>query len=205
MQQAAKFSVFEKQQIGLAKGDKIRITANGFSNEKTRLNNGNILSVKGFNKDGNIVALRGKKEIVLDKNYRNFTHGYYTTSPASQGKSVNKVIIIQSSASGKASSREQFYVSATRGKFGIKIFTDDKEFMMKSIQRSSSGKTATELAESSQAKNLSQKERFNRKTNIYRTTASKVKDTWHKTKEKVANINQKIKQDVQPKAPIRAK
>lgn len=146
IQEAKKFSVYKTEELSLAKGDQIRITQNGFSNEKKRLNNGNILSVKGFDRSGNIIASTGKNELVIDKSYGNLTHGYYTTSPASQGKSVNRVIIMQSSMTGRAASKEQFYVSASRGKFAISIHTDDKEFLLDSVQRSSARMTATELA-----------------------------------------------------------
>lgn len=195
----SKFSVFEKQKIALAQGDKIRLTSNGTSNEKKRLNNGDILTIQGFDKSGNILACKGKNSkttLTLDQNYRNLTHGYYTTSPASQGKSVNKVIIMQSSASGKASSKEQFYVSASRGKFAISVYTDDKDYMLKSVQRSASRMAAVEIAPN-QNKNLDLKERFKRKENIYRTAISKSKDLWHNSKQKIANLNQIIRNNVQ--------
>ncbi len=149
MHEASKFSVYQSEGLKLAKGDKIRITQNGFSNEKKRLNNGNILSVKGFDKKGNIIASTGKNEVVVDRSFGNFTHGYYTTSPASQGKSVNRVIVLQSSLTGKAGSKEQFYVSASRGKFAISIHTDDKEGLLNSIQRSSARITAMDMAKNS--------------------------------------------------------
>ena len=88
-------------------------------------------------KNGDIVAYKGKDKVTIDKEYGNFTHGYYTTSPSSQGKSVNRVIIMQGTSTGKAASKEQFYVSASRGKFAISVHTDDKEHLMKSVQNSS--------------------------------------------------------------------
>lgn len=198
---SAKFSVYEKRQLALSEGDKIRISQNGFSNEKKRLNNGNILSVKGFDKDGNILAKRGKTDLTLDKNYRNFTHGYYTTSPASQGKSVERVIIMQSKASGKAASKEQFYVSASRGKFAISVYTDDKDFMLKSVQRSSQRQTAMEVAKEQPSK----KERFKKEAGIYRAAFSKVKDLWSKSKQSVTQLMKEKTQHVKPKAPIRTR
>ena len=140
---AQAFSVYRKEQIDVAVGDKLRITQNGFSANKKRLNNGNILTVTGFDQEGNIMGIRGKTKVTLDKGYRNLTHGYYTTSPASQGKTANKVIILQDSSSGRAASKEQFYVSASRGKFEIAIHTDDKTALRRSAQRSSLRITAT--------------------------------------------------------------
>ncbi|MEL6257057.1 MAG: AAA family ATPase, partial [Bacteroidota bacterium] len=202
LDQAEKFSVYQKEQIPIAEGDKLRITQNGFDMNRKRLNNGQIVSVKGFSPEGHILASRGKSELILDKNYRNFTHGYYTTSPASQGKSVEKVLIMQSSSSGKATSKEQFYVSASRGKFGISIYTDDKRYLMQSVQRSTTRTTAMEIAGD---KVLSLKDRHERTTSMYRAAFSKVKSLWDRSKEKVANINQNIKQHVQAPRPVRSK
>ena len=152
---ASKFSVYQKEEIQLAKGDQIRITQNGFTTSRKRLNNGNILTVKGFDKKGNILASTGRNDITLSKDYGHLTHGYYTTSPASQGKSVNRVIILQSTLTGKAASKEQFYVSASRGKFAISIHTDNKETLLRNIQRSSQRMTASEVA----GGNLAQQEK----------------------------------------------
>ena len=149
------------------------------------------------------MATRGRSKLLLDKNYRNFTHGYYTTSPASQGKSVEKVLIMQSSSSGKATSQEQFYVSASRGKFGISIYTDDKRFSLAfKFRHSTTRTTASEVASNQK---LTLKDRYQRSTNIYRASVSKVKSLWDKSKEKIANVNQNIKKHVQTPRPIRTK
>lgn len=145
LQEGKKYSVFEKAEISLAAGDKIRITQNGFSNDKKRLNNGNIITVKGFDQDGNILAYTGQNNITLDKEHRNFTHGYCTTSHSSQGKTVDKVLIAQSAMSFGASSREQFYVSVSRGKTGISIYTDNKQELKEAIQQSGQRQTAAEV------------------------------------------------------------
>jgi len=141
---AQAFSVYRKEELKVAVGDRLRITRNGSSVEGKRLDNGNMLTVTGFDRHGNIEGIRGRTKLTLDKEYRNFTHGYYSTSPASQGKTANKVIIMQDSSSGKAASKEQFYVSASRGKFEIAIHTDDKQGLIRAAQRSSARTTATE-------------------------------------------------------------
>lgn len=207
LKDAKKFSVYSQEEISLAKGDQIRITQNGFSSEKKRLNNGNILSVKGFDKQGNIIASTGKNEVTLDKNYGNLTHGYYTTSPASQGKSVNRVIIMQSSHTGRAASKEQFYVSASRGKFAISIHTDDKEQLMRSVQRSSHRMLASEVVNNRQKVETTMKDKLKVIGSIYRTGLSKVanlKDTWQ---NKTAGVISMISKPPQPvkHAPVRTK
>ena len=173
---AKDFSVYEKKEIRLAKNDSIRITENSRSMEGKRLDSGNNLKVKGFTKGGDILATTGKRDMVLSKDFGHFKHGYYTTSPASQGKSVNRVIVMQSSLSGKAASKEQFYVSATRGKFSISVHTDDKNNLMRSVGRSTQRMTAHDVVEgkkpSSKVKDI--KEKFKKFGSIYRAVKSKV-------------------------------
>lgn len=136
------------------------------------------MTVHGFDKGGNVLAFKGDKAkniITLDKDYRNMTHGYYTTSPASQGKSVDKVIVMQSSASGKASSKEQFYVSASRGKFSISVYTDDKQYLLKSVKQSTTRTTAM-------------KWRLPRKICGISTSARKIFSKWQFPNQKICGI-----------------
>ncbi len=206
MKEARKFSVYQKEDIALAKGDQIRITQNGFSNERKRLNNGNILSVKGFDKQGNIIASTGRNDVVLGEDYGNFTHGYYTTSPASQGKSVNRVIIMQSSMTGKAASKEQFYVSASRGKFAISIHTDDKQSLLRNVQRSSQRMTASEVAGIAKTENF-MKEKLKKIGSLYRAGKSKVANFHEKWQNKTAGIISMTSKPPQvvKHAPVRTK
>jgi conjugative relaxase-like TrwC/TraI family protein len=137
------FSVFNRSELELAKGDKIRVTQNGKTLEGKRLNNGSVYTVKGFDREGNILANNGS---TISKDYGNFAHGYAVTSHSSQGKTVDKVIIAQSSMSFRASSVEQFYVSVSRGKESVAIYTDDKRELFSAVNRSGQRMTATELA-----------------------------------------------------------
>ncbi len=207
MAEASKFSVYRSETIALSQGDKIRITQNGFSNERARLNNGNILTVTGFDKQGNIRTSTGKNEIVLARNFGNLTHGYYTTSPASQGKSVNRVIIMQSSMTGKAASKEQFYVSASRGKFAISIHTDDKQGLLSSIQRSAQRMTASEVGQELVKTEKSMKDKLKIIGSIYQAGKSKVANINEKWQDKKAAIISVVSKPIKPvkNAPIRAK
>ncbi len=152
--EAVKFSVYETKQVQLAKGDIIRVSQNGFSEDKKRLNNGNVLRVSGFDKDGNIIANTGTQNIILDKNHRNFNYGYCSTSHSSQGKTVDKVIISQSSVSNRAVSKEQFYVSVSRGKSGISIYTDDKAGLRQAVVSTSQRTNALDIFGSKQVPKL---------------------------------------------------
>jgi len=145
-----KFQVYRQEKLALAEGDKLRITQNGYVPEtreglkgtKTRLNNGDIYRIEGFTAHGDIKLANG---FVVPKDYGGLAHGYVLTSHASQGKTVDKVLLALGSESLAAANREQFYVSVSRGREAVKLYTDDKAAMMDAIQDSSARLSATEL------------------------------------------------------------
>jgi ATP-dependent exoDNAse (exonuclease V) alpha subunit len=82
---------------------------------------------------------------VIGKEFGHVAHGYVVTSHASQGKTVDKVLIGQSSLSLPASGREQFYVSVSRGREQALVFTDDKEALVGAVGRGTEKLTAREV------------------------------------------------------------
>lgn len=139
---SANYHLYESKQLSVSKGDRIRITGNGTGNDGKHLFNGTMYKIEGFDKGGNIRLSNGS---VLSKNYGHFTAGYVVTSYASQGKTVDKVIISQSSMSFRASSREQFYVSVSRGRQAVSIYTDDKTELLHAVKQSNERRSAIEL------------------------------------------------------------
>jgi len=178
MNEVGKFSVFEKKPLPLAIGDQIRITKSGSTLDAHRLENGDMMKVKGFSDDGNIKAFTGRKTVTIDKDFGHLAHGYTVTSQKSQGKTVNKVIIMQGSVSGKASSMEQFYVSASRGKFSISVHTDDKDLLLHNIKRTSKRMTAMEVAGEKEKNNVLTKKFNKEKENTPAKSASKLNTEW---------------------------
>ncbi len=142
LSQAEKFQIYEERKIALAKGDHIRITEGHKSLEGKRLNNGAIYEVKNIDDTGNIVL---KNDWVIDSSKGNFDHGYVATSISSQGKTIDHIFLAQGSDYAGAASTEQFYVSVSRGKKSVEIFTDDKIEIRNQIQHSNQDKSATEL------------------------------------------------------------
>lgn len=145
---AANYNLFEIKNLTVSKGDRIRITGNGKSKEGRHLFNGNMYKIEDFDPHGNMRLSNGS---MLPWDYGHFTSGYVVTSHASQGKTVDKVIISQSSLSFKASSAEQFYVSVSRGRQGVSIYTDDKTALLQAVSKSNQRKSATELLKSSKS------------------------------------------------------
>ncbi len=144
---AKQFNVFEQRELGVAVGDTIRLTQNGKDARGGRLNNGAVYRVEGFSADGGLKVLpeSGGAARVLPKEFGHLAHGYVTTSHAAQGKNVDHVFIAQGAESLAASSREQFYVSASRGKRSVRIYTDDKMELARAVERSGERVAASEL------------------------------------------------------------
>ncbi|QOJ14828.1 MAG: relaxase domain-containing protein [Planctomycetia bacterium] len=143
LDQADRFQVFRPSVLPVAPGDLLRITRNGTTADgEHRLNNGALYTVKGFTKDGDIRLTNGW---TVAADYGHLAHGYVVTSHASQGKTVDRVFIGQSSDSFPASSREQFYVSVSRGRERATVYTDDKESLLEAVSRSDERLTATEF------------------------------------------------------------
>jgi conjugative relaxase-like TrwC/TraI family protein len=130
--QLDKLTACQRKELALAAGDKLQLKANGRSVENRKLVNGELVTVKAVQPDGRIALADGR---VLDKNFRQFVRGYAITSYASQGKSVDYVLFSDSAAKA-ATNQQQWYVTISRGKKGIHIFTTDKEQLRESITRS---------------------------------------------------------------------
>lgn len=145
LDQAARYTVFHQRKLSLSTGDRVRITRNGTTVAGDhRLNNGDLFTVTDFSPDGDLV-LDNKWRVAKD--YGHLAHGLVVTSHASQGKTVHRVFIGQSAQSFPASSREQFYVSASRGREQVLVFTDDKAELLDAISRSDERLSGTELVE----------------------------------------------------------
>jgi ATP-dependent exoDNAse (exonuclease V) alpha subunit len=121
----------------------VRITKNGCTADgEHRVNNGDLRRIKTFDEQGRIVFDNGW---VLAKDFGHLAHGYVVTSHASQGRTVDVVLVGQASESFPASSKEQFYVSASRAKKKVVVYTSDKESLKQAIEQSDERLSATEL------------------------------------------------------------
>jgi conjugative relaxase-like TrwC/TraI family protein len=132
---AKSFSVFEPREIKLTQGDLIRITTNTTNEQGKKLLSGSSYAIKSITTDPNT----NSNQITLDndwtlpKNFGHLAHGYTSTSYASQRRTVKHLIISQSEMSLPASSFQQGYVPASRGKASISWYTDNKEALKKAL------------------------------------------------------------------------
>lgn len=140
-----RFQVFRPDIIQLAAGDRLRITHNGRTMERTRIHNGQVHTVAGFTEGGDIRLSSGK---TLPKDFAHFNYGFVQTSHAAQGKDARDVFIAQSALSFAATNQKTFYVSASRGTERVMIFTDDKKALRAAIRKSGDRISAGDIAKS---------------------------------------------------------
>ena len=134
------FDVYRWHDAEFAVGDTIRITKNV---RKEKLFNGTVARIDGFTDAGMLKLSNGR---MVHPDWGHIDHGVVLTSHSSQGKSYKRVLVAQSSLSFPASNAEQIYVSASRGKEKVDIYTDDLEGLRHAIQRSQPTPMASELA-----------------------------------------------------------
>lgn len=141
--QAAKFQVYRPEAIGLSVGDKIRFTGSVKTRDgKHRLSNGQIRSVAGWTKGGDIRLDNGW---VVAADVGMFRSGWVETSFSSQGKTVQRAIVAVAAASLPAANQEMLYVSSSRAKERMSLYSDDKQAVRQAVQRSSQKLAALEL------------------------------------------------------------
>jgi ATP-dependent exoDNAse (exonuclease V) alpha subunit len=129
---ADRLTVCQPTELALAGGDRLQLKANARTRSGQRLCNGELVMVKNVGLDGRIRLTDGR---VLDRDYRQFVRGFAITSYASQGKTVDHVLF-SDSAIQAATNQQQWYVTISRGRKGIAIFTSDKAQLRENILRS---------------------------------------------------------------------
>ncbi len=183
LKKSGQFEVFETSTISLSKGDRLHITRNSFDKDDKRLNNGQALEVKSVSKKGAITLInpQSKNTYVLDKDFGHLNHAHCITSYSSQGKTVDNIYIAQPAATFPATDAKQFYVSVSRGRDNVKIYTDDKEQLLHH---------ASEMGDRVSAIELIERKSQSHEATIARTFQKDEKKTKNNSKEKTIEKTQ---------------
>jgi hypothetical protein len=83
---------------------------------------------------------------------RHVDYGYTVTSFSSQGSTVDRVIVNDDSMrSSRLVNREQLYVSASRGRIDVRVYTDDTEALRRAVSRDPKKEIALEAIKQQQS------------------------------------------------------
>jgi ATP-dependent exoDNAse (exonuclease V) alpha subunit len=137
-----RITVCQPKELALSNGDRLQLKANSQVHDGRKLANGELVTIKEVHADGRIALEDGR---VLPKDYRQFVHGYAVTSYAAQGKTVDYVLF-SDSAVRAATNDQQWYVTISRGRKGVQVFTSDKIQLRQNVARSGDRTLALDIA-----------------------------------------------------------
>jgi hypothetical protein len=139
----------------VAEGERLQMKFNGKSEENRAIRNGELVTVREVLSDGRIrVKDDDGAEKTLSAKQRMFVPGYAVTSYASQGKTVDRVLVSYAASdtgneagigSGRgigidnkvSANRNQWCVAISRGREKITVLTEDKEALRLRIEQES--------------------------------------------------------------------
>ncbi len=144
----SRFHLYQEKLEHFTEKDVVRITKGGTSvvdGVETTFKTNDREPIKSFTDDGDFILASGR---ILSKDFGNMDHGIVTTSYSSQGQTVDNVYIAVSEHSfGQATNLQQFYVSASRGRHKVEVYTNDKQELLEQARKSSERLAASELIE----------------------------------------------------------
>ena len=141
-------TVCREREMVLVPGDRLQLKANGQTRGGHRIANGELVTFERFESDGRLVLKDGR---TLGSEYRQFVRGYAVTSYAAQGKTVDYVLFSDSAVKA-ATNRQQWYVTISRGRKGIRIFTSDSRQLRENVARMGHRELALDLQQRTSAR-----------------------------------------------------
>jgi ATP-dependent exoDNAse (exonuclease V) alpha subunit len=138
--QAGKFGLFRVESVALSVGDTVRITKN-FRADGTRFRNNELHTVSAV-EAGKVTLDSGE---LGTRCALHLDQGIVVTSHASQGKTVAQVIVSVPVESFSQANQAQFYVSMSRARKAMHLFTDSKVALREAVTRKSARLSPWEL------------------------------------------------------------
>jgi len=135
-------TLYNKQDRELAKGDKIQWRKN--LSKDPQVQNGHTGTIERVDgKKATILFDHGiRRKIDLEKNPY-WDHGYALTIYKQQGKTTPINWIVANTSKAGEITQETFYVSLTRAKNSVRIFTDEKKKFKEAVKQNPGGKTSS--------------------------------------------------------------
>jgi len=138
-------SIATESEMQVAAGDRLQLKFNGRAQDGQRIANGELVTVRQVKGDGSLeVETDTGTAKTLAPDQRLFRRGYAVTSYASQGKTVDTVLVADS-ACRPATNGNQWYVAISRGRKRVTVFTESKAELRANIARSGDRDLAMDL------------------------------------------------------------
>jgi conjugative relaxase-like TrwC/TraI family protein len=137
--------VFRPEQRVFAVGDRIQFRA---PDRALKAANGELARVVAIDAAKAVLRTDAGREVnAALQRLRHIDYGYASTSHSSQGATVDRVVVnIDTLRSAELVNRKQFYVSISRARDGVKIYTDDREALRHAVNRNREKSVALDQA-----------------------------------------------------------
>jgi conjugative relaxase-like TrwC/TraI family protein len=142
--QAKNFSAYAIETLALSVGDRIRITKNFVVRDrdgKSRCRNNDVHTVTAISEDG----IRLSNGVSLRRGRWHLDQGLAVTSHAAQGKTVDQVLVSVPIRTFSQVNEAQWYVSLSRARAAMFVFTDSLLALKEAVMRPSSRVSAHEV------------------------------------------------------------
>jgi ATP-dependent exoDNAse (exonuclease V) alpha subunit len=135
--------VFRSESRNFAVGDRIQFRA---PDRALGIANGEFSTVVATDADRmQLRTDKGKGIAAANARLRHIDYGYASTSHASQGATFDRVIVnVNTERSARLVNRRQFYVSLSRARRDVRIYTDNTEALARAVAREQLKPTALE-------------------------------------------------------------
>jgi hypothetical protein len=141
--QAKSFNVYTQEEVLVAVGDTLRITKN-IRVGTSRFRNNELCTVTAI--DGESIRVADGR-VIKRSGPLHLDQGIAVTSHASQGRTVDQVIVSVPVATFSQTSEAQFYVSMSRARHAMHLYTDSKVALKEAVMRPSERLSPLELFE----------------------------------------------------------
>ncbi len=145
--QNTKFEVYQQVQRQFAAGDRLVITQNDRSRGLTNGTEARVEQVKGQELE---LRLSNGKTIKMDlsqEQNRHLNHAYAQTAHRAQGKTADRVLVHAESNRQNLINQKSLYVSLSRARQEIRIYTDSRQQLVQRVQtRQAEKQNALELS-----------------------------------------------------------
>jgi len=137
--------VFRPEHRVFAVGDRIQFRA---PDRALKVANGELATVVAIDAAKAVLRTDAGREVSAAlQRLRHIDYGYASTSHSSQGGTVDRVVVnIDTLRSVELVNRKQFYVSISRARDGVTIYTDDREALRHAVNRNREKSVALEQA-----------------------------------------------------------
>ena len=135
--------LFREERRVVAKGDRIQFRA---ADRALGVANGEFATVVAIDDRSATLRMDVGREVKAGvRRLRHIDYGYASTSHSSQGATVDRVIVnIDTARSVELVNRKQFYVSISRARHGVTVYTDDRAALRHAVGRTREKSTALE-------------------------------------------------------------